>query len=237
MNRFSLLILLILLLTVADVYAHALWIETSPTGKKGQKQTVMIIYAEPGDTPEKISDWYSDVSQFELWLISPDQQKTKLAITPSQDHFTAEFLPQQDGVYTLAVGHAAKDLGGTTKYQFNATASVTVGKVGSTPAAHPNELNVAVTEFSKTPKVGKPIALAGVFKEKPSEKLHVTVYSPSGWNKEVPTNTQGVAEFTPEWPGRYRIEATKNEKETGEQGGKTYQSIWRCATCVIDVAN
>lgn len=230
MKRFSLLILLISFLSVADVCAHALWIQTNPVGKKGQKQTVTVFYAEPGEPSEKINDWYSDVKAFELWLIGPDEQKTRLLVSPAQDHFTAEFTPEQDGVYTLAVGHGAKDMGGTTKYQFNATAAVTVGKVRSTSVAHPNELNVAVTDAGKSYAVGQPVLLAGVFNETQSEKLRVSVHSPSGWNKEIQTNASGIAEFTPLWSGRYYIEASKTEKKTGDQ------AIWRCATYVIDVA-
>ena len=56
LERFSLFILLISFLNVVDVYAHALWIQTNPIEEKGQQQTVTIIYAEPGQTPEKISD-------------------------------------------------------------------------------------------------------------------------------------------------------------------------------------
>lgn len=236
MNRFSLLILLISLLNFADVYAHALWIQTNPTGKKGQQQTVTVLYAEPGDSSEKISDWYSDVKSFELWLIGPDKQKTRLPVSPAQDHFTAKFTPEQDGVYTLAVGHGAKDLGGTTKYQFNATAAVTIGKVISTSVAHPNELNVAVTDAGRAFTVGKPILLAGIFNGAPSEKLRVSVHSPSGWTKEIQTNASGIAEFTPVWPGRYYIEASRTEKTPGEQDGKPYQAVWRCATYVVEVA-
>ncbi|GAB3788733.1 hypothetical protein GCM10028818_55890 [Spirosoma horti] len=236
MNRLRFIILIVFAFNVADVYAHALWIQTSPTGKKGQKQTVTVLYSEPGDPSEKISDWYSDVKSFELWLIGPGGQKTKLPVSPAQDHFTAEFTPEQDGIYTLAVGHGAKDLGGTTKYQFNATAAVTVGKVASLSVAHPNELNVSVSEAGKGYVVGKPVALAGIFNEKPADKLRVAVHSPSGWNKEIQPNTNGIAEFTPLWPGRYYIEASKTDKMAGEQDGKPYQAIWRCATYVIDVA-
>lgn len=220
---------------VANAFGHALWIQTNSTGQKGKKQTVRIVYAEPGDTPEKLGDWYSDVKSFDLWLISPDQQKTKLTVTPGADNYTAEFTPEQDGVYTLAVGHAAKDLGGTTKYQFNATAAVTVGRTKSAAVASPNDLNVAVMQPGGSYKVGQPVKLAGVFKAKPSEKLQIAVHSPSGWNREITTNTDGQAEFTPLWPGRYYVEASKTEKETGEQGGKTYQSVWRCATYILDV--
>lgn len=232
-------ILLTALLTcsVLTSFAHTLWIQTSATGQKGKPQTVKIVYAEPGETPEKVGDWYSDVKAFDLWLIGPDQQKTKLPVTPGTDQYTAEFTPQQDGIYTLAVGHAAKDLGGTTKYQFNATAAVTVGQAKTTAIASPNELNVAVQQAGGTYKVGQPVALSGVFKTKPSAKLAIAVHSPTGWNRTVETNANGQAEFTPLWPGNYYVEASKSENETGEQGGKAYQSVWRCATYVINVTN
>lgn len=226
---------LLLTFLMINAWGHALWITTSSTGQKGTKQTVKIVYAEPGETPEKVGDWYSDVKAFDLWLVGPDGQRTKLAVTPAADHYTAEFTPQQDGIYTLAVGHAAKDLGGTTKYQFNATAAVTVGQPASVAVASPNDLNVAVTQPAGSYKVGQPIALASVFKAKPSNKLRIAVHSPSGWNREVETNASGQAEFTPLWPGTYYIEASKSEKETGEQGGKPYQAVWRCATYVLDV--
>ncbi|WP_374761423.1 hypothetical protein [Larkinella insperata] len=109
-NKLTLLALA-LLLSVGNALAHALWIQTASVGKVGQKQTVRISYAEPGDKPEKIADWYSDVRAFELWLIGPDQQKTKLTTVPGDDFFTAEFTPEKEGVYTVATGHSAKDLG------------------------------------------------------------------------------------------------------------------------------
>ncbi|MBD2703922.1 DUF4198 domain-containing protein [Spirosoma sp. BT702] len=235
MKRFNFFVALLSILSVVNTFGHALWIETNSTGQKGQKQTVKIIYSEPDEAPEKVGDWYSDVKEFELWLIGPDQQKTKLNVTPAQDYFAAEFTPQQEGVYTLAIGHGAKDLGGTTKYQFNATAIVTVGKTNATSTVHPNELNVAETQFGKEYKVGKAISLAGFFKEKPSEKLRIEISSPSGWNRAIQTNAEGVAEFTPLWPGVYKIEASKTEKTTGEQNGKPYQAVWRCATYVLNV--
>lgn len=222
---------------MANAYGHALWIQTNPAGQKGKAHTVRIVYAEPGETPEKLTDWYSDVNAFELWLISPGQQKTKLTVTPGADHFTAEFTPGQDGLYTLAVGHTAKDPGGVTKYQFNATAAVTVGEPGSVSVANPNELNVAVTQPGTRYKVGKPVSLAGIFKASPSGKLQVAVHSPSGWNRTVETNAGGIAEFTPLWPGTYYIEASKTEKEAGDLDGKPYKSVWRCATYVLQVAD
>ncbi|OZI07309.1 hypothetical protein BWI93_14835 [Siphonobacter sp. BAB-5385] len=228
------LLSLALCLSLSSAFAHALWLQTPAVGKKGQAQTVKISYAEPGETPEKVADWYSDVKEFSLWLVAPDQTKTKLSVNPADDHFTATFTPTQDGVYTLAVGHEAKELGGTTKYQFNATATVTVGKA-SGKSATPNELTVALAQ-GKPFKVGKPVSLESVFKNTPSEKIYISVHSPSGWSRQVVTNAQGVAEFTPLWPGTYYVEGSKTEKEQGQLQGKDYKSVWRCATLTFDVA-
>lgn len=233
MKRFLSSILLSFL--IGNAWGHAVWIQTAPTGHQGQKQAVRISYSEPGETPEKPADWYSDVKAFDLWLIDPVGQKTKLSVTSAIDHYTAEFIPKYDGVYTLAIGHTAKDLGGTTQYQFNATATVVVGKSRAMIPASPNELNVAVIQPGNDFKIGQKVSLAGVFKTQPAEKLRIEIHSPSGWNRTLETNANGLAEFTPLWSGTYYIEASKSEKESGEQNGKPFKSVWRCATYVLNV--
>lgn len=237
MFKKQLLITAFLLCCSAQLFAHALWIQTASKGKTGQKQTVKIVYSEPGEKPEKLADWYSDVKDFELWLISPDQKRTKLTTVSADDHFTAEFTPEQQGVYTLTVGHTSKDLGGTTVYQFNASALVTVGKAdaGNTTAANTNDLNL-FADPAKTYKVNSPMKLNGLFKNNGGEKLYVTVSSPSGWSRQIETDEKGLAEFVPLWPGTYYLEASKNWKEAGTHNGKEYKGYWRCATLLVDVA-
>lgn len=236
MKRTISIFILLIIAVLGKVSAHALWIQTSTVGKAGQKQAIKIVYSEPNDKPEKIADWYSDVKDFTLWVTGPDKQKVKLPTTEAADHFTSEFTPEKDGVYTISVSHTAKELGGKTKYQFNASAIVAVGKsfAGNDPALNPNDISV-FADASKTYKVNKPFALTGFIKEKPADNLQMAVHSPSGWNREISTNTQGVAEFTPIWPGQYSIEASKSEKEEGEHNGKNYTSVWRCATVLLDV--
>ena len=228
----------LLLLSVSNLFAHALWIETSTTGKTGQKQSVKIIYSEPDDKPEKLADWFSDVKEFELWLTTPDKQKVKLTTVAGEDNFTSEFTPEKDGVYTLSISKAAKELGGTTIYEFNASAIVKVGKslAGNDAAFNGNNINV-FADASKTYKANQTLNLTTILKGKPTEKLHVGVSSPSGWNKNISSNANGVAEFTPIWPGIYKIEASTSEDVKGDHFGKPYDSIWRCATLLVDVAN
>ena len=226
-----------LLLTGSSVLAHALWIKTEAVGKKGQKQLVTVLYSEPDEDPEKLADWYSDVKEFELWLVAPDGKKTKLATAAGEDRYTAAFTPDQDGVYTLFTGKSAKDLGGTTVYQFNASALVTVGNIqkGNNPALNTNDLAV-YTDPLKVHKANSPMKLKTLVNgEKPADKLYISVTSPTGWTKSIATDENGEAEFSPLWPGSYAIEVSKSWKEQGTHYDKEYKAIWRCATITVDV--
>lgn len=226
----------LLLISINNLLAHALWIETNTTGNAGQKQTIKIVYSEPGDNPEKLADWYSDVKEFELWLTKPDKQKVKLIAVAGDDHFTSEFTPEKDGVYTLSISKTAKELGGSTIYQFNASAIVKVGKslAGNDASFNDNEIKV-FTDASKIHRANQPLSLTTILKDKATEKLHVGVASPSGWNKNITSDRNGMASFTPIWPGTYKIEASTSEKAEGDHFGQPYKSIWRCATLLVDV--
>lgn len=228
----KLLFSLLFIAATTSSYAHALWIETNANGKKGQQQDVKIFYGEYAEfSPEKIKDWYSDVKDFTLWLVAPDGQKTKLNTSANEDHYTAAFTPDKDGVYTLQVSHSAKDLGGTTVYQFNTSAVVAVGKNEVADIkSNTNPLKFQV----KTGKVNEPVNIQGFFNDATSEKLSVTVFSPKGWTKQI-EGKNGIAEFVPEWKGKYMIEVSRMDEGKGEHSGKEYTGIWRCATYLIDI--
>lgn len=215
-----------------QIYAHALWIETNATGKKGQQQEVKIFYGEYAEfSPEKIKDWYSDVKDFTLWLVAPDGQKTQLTTAAKEDYYTAAFTPDKDGVYTLQVSHSAKDLGGTTVYQFNTSAAVAVGKSEAADIKH----NTNPLKFQlKTGKVNESVNIQGFFNDAASDKLSVTVFSPKGWTKQI-EGKDGVAAFVPEWKGKYMIEVSRMDEGKGDHNGKEYTGIWRCATYLIEI--
>lgn len=230
-------LLAVLTLFAIQAFSHALWIKTAPAGKTGQAQTVTVIYSEPDDSPEKIADWYSDVKEFELWLTAPDGKKEKLTLTAGEDRYTATFTPDKEGIYILSAGKTAKDLGGTTVYQFNASAFVAVGKAAlNNEAAKSNELALFTDVVTKQ-KVNKPVKLQTYYNGQPArEKMYVSVSSPSGWSRNVMTDENGVAEFTPLWPGSYALEVSKSWKQEGEHNGKAYTGFWRCATLSLDVS-
>ena len=234
MNQFkTLLIALVLTFSVSQLFAHALYIETAASGKKGVAQDVKVFYGEPADgAPEKLADWWSDTKEFTLWAWSPSGEKTQLQVTAKDDHFVASFTPAADGVYTITVSHNVAQIAGKTQYQFNAAALVAVGKSddGNQLLANKSELGVFVN-VKEALKKGKPVDFSSQFKSAATEGIYVTVFSPKGWSKEVKTGADGKASFTPEWTGKYILEASKNEKVQGQ----AFESVQRIATLSIGV--
>src|SRR5690606_5870357 len=95
-NKPSFLVMLFILLNTAFLHAHALYIDTEANGKVGKAQEVKIYYSEFEDRSiEKVSDWYSDVASFKLWLILPDGAREQLSTSAKNDHFVSEFTPEQ----------------------------------------------------------------------------------------------------------------------------------------------
>src|SRR5690554_8190323 len=112
-NRKAALSTLLLLVTLSWSYAHALYIETSSQGKAGQRQEVKVYYSEFADgTVEKVADWYSDVKEFQLWLVHPDGQKTALETTAQEDHFTANSFRKKKELIVLESRLPRKNLEG-----------------------------------------------------------------------------------------------------------------------------
>ncbi|WP_367868468.1 DUF4198 domain-containing protein [Pedobacter sp. WC2423] len=221
-------------LITSKISAHALWIETGNTGKIGQPQTVKVYYGEyVANERENVSKWYSDVKDFTLWLVGPDQQRTQLKLTADSNSFTSSFTPDKNGAYNLEVSHEARELGGTTKYHFLASTHVNVGKT-STVAANTNVLNLK-PDNSAPVKVNQTIKLTASLNKEAAKAKTVTIFSPSGWSKETKTDENGHVQFTPVWPGRYVIEVAEFQKVKGEHQGKAYEAIWQGATYSFEV--
>jgi uncharacterized GH25 family protein len=232
--KFSLIITL-LLSVASNAFAHALWIETSATGKVGQKQQISIYYGEYAeDEKDSLSHWYSDVKEVKIWLVSPDNKKIQLTTTAETIRLTAEFTPSVNGTYTLLADHAVKDVGRTTLYQFVSSATITVGNVITPNNATQNTNSLSLTANAAY-KVNQPATVNALFKNKASTDITFSVVSPTGWAKSFKADASGNLNFTPIWPGVYYVEAFYTEKTAGEQNGKAYESVWRGATYMITV--
>lgn len=236
MKKTSFLILTALFtLVTSTVFAHALWIETAATGKIGQQQTVKVYYGEYADLGrDSVSAWYSDVKEFKLWLIGPDNKKTELKVTPGLNYFEGSFTPDQNGAYTVMVSHEAKELGGTTKYHFLSSAGVTVGKNAPVAAQNTNALRLHLNEVNSL-KVKNRIKMNAFLKDAAASKKSVTVFSPTGWSKEFYTDENGAFEFTPLWPGRYVVEISHMDKTPGKHYDKDYTGTWKGATYSLEI--
>ncbi|HKG05880.1 MAG TPA: DUF4198 domain-containing protein [Pedobacter sp.] len=236
MKKITFLALTLLLSFVTtSIFAHALWIETASTGKVGQKQTVKVFYGEyVANERDSVTKWYSDVKEFSLWLVGPDQKKTQLTLTPGVNYFEGSFTPEKNGAYTVAVSHEAKELGGTTKYHFLSSADVTVGKVLPAATQNPNVLKLHVDDVSAA-KVNKSVKLKAFLKDAAAKGKTVSVFSPNGWSKELIADENGIVEFTPLWAGRYVLEVSDMDKTPGQHHGKDFKATWKGATYSFEI--
>lgn len=218
-------------------HAHALYIDTPVNGKLSAKQEVKIYYSEFEDrTVEKVSDWYSDVAQFKLWLIAPDGNRKELATTSLEDHFLAEFVPNQEGIYRLEINHTAEDPGDGTAYQFNAFAQVLVGSADQLAPPSPKSQALSLVEEGASLKNTKTKTFKVYLNGQPKGNVKTTIFLPSGDVKEVESNAKGELKIETNENGRYYLEATLFRKD---QAGKTkkapYKSLWQCATQKFDI--
>ncbi|SMD11700.1 nickel transport complex protein, NikM subunit, transmembrane [Pedobacter nyackensis] len=225
----------LLMLGTSNVFAHALWIETPATGKVGQKQTVKVYYGEYADLGrDSVSTWYSDVKEFSLWLVSPDNKKTQLKVTPGVNYFEGSFTPDQNGSFTVMVSHEAKELGGTTKYHFLSSAGVSVGKVAPIVTQNTNTLGLHINDATSL-KVKNTVKMNAFIKDAAASQKAVTVFSPTGWSKEFYTDKTGSFEFIPLWPGRYVVEISHMDKTPGKHHDKDYSATWKGATYSFEI--
>ena len=217
--------------------AHAIWIETDPVAKKAASHQVKVFFGEYGDNErDTVAKWFSDLKEIKLWLVSPDGTKTQLSTSDGVNHLSASFTPKEDGVYTLLIAHVVKDMHGKSKIEYNASATVLVGKQAAANKAsfNPNEISV----FTETPwmaKLQSPIKLQSFYQNKPAAKQKVQVVSPSGWEKVLYSAEDGTTTVTPVFTGVHMVELMQQVKEPGEHNGKPFESTWKIATYCINV--
>jgi uncharacterized GH25 family protein len=237
MNRLKPALLIVMcLLFCAKISAHALWIETPVVGRIGQKQEIKVFYGEYSNNErDDIAKWYSDVKDFSIWLTAPGKEKIKLQTTPGTNFYSTHFTPDKNGLYLLTVSHEAKELGGSTKYEFLSAAMVAVGEaVNVNHSLIPVSFHVTLNEV-KSYKLNEAVKFTVVQNGKSMAKKKVAVFSPDGWTKEIISDENGEVIFTPQWAGRYVLESTSDEKISGEHYGKSFTAAWQGATCSFEV--
>jgi hypothetical protein len=229
------LIAALLLLSVSKLDAHAIWIETSTTGKVGQTQDVKVFLGEYADNErDSISHWFSNMKDFALYLVAPDGTKKKLDCTANGNYFNAKFTPEVAGTYTLTIDHTVKDVYGGTKLRYSALGIVKVNQSAGMENAKQHTA-LALLAADKKHKINTAENVRLSFNNTTPAGSAVTVQSPEGWSKKFHANTNGDITFSPFWPGRYLLEGTFTEKESGTHEGTAFTSVWHCVTYCMDV--
>jgi hypothetical protein len=233
MRIISLALALMLTLSASSVFAHAIWIESSPAGARGKQQIVRVYYGEYEHAQiEKTTDWYSDLNKLEVYLVQPDQSRTKLSLTDKGKWLEASFIPATEGTYTIYTSHVAKDLWEEKRFQFSSSVMVQVGKNQNQPLnISAYRLSAAARQYTRGNKVSITLSKQG----SALADKEVTIMAPQGWVKKLKSDAQGSISFDAGFTGIYIIEYGQNEEEAGNWNGNPYKETWQTVTTSVVV--
>ncbi|MES2545214.1 MAG: hypothetical protein V4548_10040 [Bacteroidota bacterium] len=233
----SLVIALFALFISPQLFAHTLWIETKATGAKGKPQEINVFFGEFGDKDiSPTAKWFSDLKNFTLFAISPSKKEIKLTSTALENSYQTFFTPTEDGIYTIVMRHIPKDIYGTTKLDYNSSATVTIGNKTEVNEATINSNIVSLfSEMATTAKQNSAVKILALNNLNIAPNQEIKVFAPNGWGKQLYSNEKGEINFIPLWPGNYMVEFALTDKTAGELNGKKYDDIWKVATYVITV--
>lgn len=235
MKRFTLFIVL-LTLSISSAFAHALWIETSSVGRKGQAQEVKIFFGEY--TTNDISGtrkWFSNLRDFTLVLTAPDGTKTTLKALADSLFFKTSFIPNQDGTYLLSVVHNVRDLYQNAKLQYYAFANVAVGDNASLNKLFPSDASLTIRPSKLILKTNEAALHQLIYNKLPLAKERITIISPDQKKIEIETDNDGQFNFNPTQKGDYFLEAFAEDKTPGKFEGKDFEKIWHVVTYFTNI--
>ncbi|WP_439489108.1 hypothetical protein [Algoriphagus sp.] len=222
----SLYLTMMLFMLVIGAQAHALWIHTASRSEIGKEHPYRIYYADYQENAiEPVAKWYSDVKEFELWLVSPSGKKTKLEPVANEEYFEGSFIPEESGEYRMQISHTADPGEGKTAYQFNAYAQIWVGK-GQAQSLPDSDLALVRKAKSDEFEV--------LYKGKALPDGDLSVFGPKAEFQEVKTGKKGKVKVSLDSKGTYFAEATHSEK-LSENDPSGLKAIWRCATQAIEI--
>lgn len=232
MKIVKLIFTLMTILACKMVTAHALWIETDPSGTKNNTHEIKIYYGEYSQgLIEPFDKWYSDVNDFKIYIISPTQQKTEISKVALADSYTATFTPTENGTHIIYIDHYAKEPYKTTAFEFLAMAKVHVGNNSLTQV----DLALAIDLDYNNYKVGDLVTAKVTRNAKVFTNAEIEIVLPDGWAKKIKTDDEGIISFKIPVKGKYLLEVTDTENKNTNWFGTTIDKIWRANTVVLFV--
>ncbi|MEE1946587.1 DUF4198 domain-containing protein [Pedobacter sp. KR3-3] len=228
------LVLTLLALSSSGAFAHALWIETASTGKKGQAQEVKIFFGEYEENePDSAAKWFSNLKDFSLVLTAPNGA-TKILTTVADVHcFKASFTPDQDGTYTLSVVHEVKAIYEHAKIEYYAFTHVAVGNAPKINLTYPANALFTIRPSAAVVKAGASVPHQVLYNKVPFATQKLTVVDTERKKQEPVTDANGKFDFKPAQKGNYFLEAFKEEATPGELDGKKYDKVWHVVTYFV----
>jgi len=224
------LFIALFVLSISNTFAHALWIETTATGKKGQKQEVKIFFGEyEANEPDSAKKWFSNLKEFSISVTAPNGTVKILKATPDVHYYKTSFVPNQDGVYILSVVHEVAAVYEHAKIEYYAFANVAVGK-SKINTAYPANAIFTIQPSKAALKTGEDFTYQVVFNKTPFAKKKVAVVDPARKKQEPETDANGNFIFKPAQKGAYFIEAFNEDQTPGTLNGKAYEKVWHLVT-------
>jgi uncharacterized GH25 family protein len=229
--------LLIALITfsVTSTFAHALWIQTASTGKKGQAQEIKVFFGEYAEkNPDSVAKWFSNLKDFKLTVTAPDGTVQNLVTTADIKNYKATFTPDKDGTYIIAIVHDVAAVYSKAKIQYYAYANINVGKSKANTNL-PTSALLTINPTKPVLKTGDAGAHQVLFNKAAFTDKKVEVITPSYKKEEAKTDAKGNFAFKPAEKGGYFLEAFAEDKTTGQQNGSDYEKVWHVATYYTEV--
>jgi uncharacterized GH25 family protein len=229
------LLALFLAFSISSAFAHALWIETASTGKKGQAKEVKIFFGEyESNEPDSAAKWFSNLKEFSLVLTAPNGTTKILTAAPDVHFFKTSFTPDQNGTYKLSIVHEVRDIYEKAKIEYYAFADVAVGtaKVNS---IYPATAALTIRPEKHDLKVGESSTHQLIYNNAPFAKQKLTIVNPARKAESTETDASGKFAFKPAEKGNYFFEAFTEDKTPGKLNGKDYEKVWHLVTYTTQV--
>lgn len=219
--------------------AHALWLETEPFGTKDKEHQIHIFYGEYsyGIKEKSSGEAFEKVKNFKLWLVAPNGKKTMLNAITTDSCFTASFIPQKEGLYTVVLDNNEIEVLDYTQYNFgifkthyHSVAKIQIGQAPGSSMLAENSNGLAIIDKSDS---SREVNLQVLYMDKALTDCEVEISLPDQWKKIVKTDDNGMVSFKTPWKAHYLIEVTKKEEVPGTYRDKDYEFVWHCVTYFI----
>ncbi|MFO0705963.1 MAG: DUF4198 domain-containing protein [Nitrospira sp.] len=253
--RIGSLVLACVLSTWAQAQAHFMWIETSGPAAPGKEYPLTVYFGEYAEfLREEAGGRLDTLDGVVLRVMDPQRKQHDIPLTKEQNRFAGllpSCLPGRYAVTAYQRQASVQDLTkhdmGVVKPMFYARTEFVCyadGRVGERQPSPQPELELEILPLSHgldlahtmlASRVGGEVVVQVLYKGQPLASRQVLVHSPIGWDKELHTDAQGIAAFSPVWAGRYVVEVEYQEKTPGQYKDRPYEAVRHRATLAVPV--